>query len=63
MTLSKNIIKRRQKKHWSQRELARRSGVSLRGLKNIELEKSSPTLRTIDAIAEALGTNARTLLS
>ncbi len=49
------IIKARNKKKWSQQELANRAGISIGGLINVELGKREPKVGTLAAIAEALG--------
>jgi transcriptional regulator with XRE-family HTH domain len=47
---------------WSQADLAKRVGLSVGAIQGLELGKKSPTVRTLDAIAEALGVQTWTLL-
>jgi transcriptional regulator with XRE-family HTH domain len=44
----------RRRKFWSIRELARRAGVTPRTLNTIELGQTTPSLRTIQKLSEAL---------
>ena len=45
----------RKKKGFSQRELARRSGVSYATIPRMELEQGNPTLKSLGMLAKALG--------
>jgi len=47
---------------WSQAQLAERVGMSVGAIQGLELGKRSPTVRTLDAIAGALGVQIWTLL-
>lgn len=47
---------------WSQAELAARSGLSQGAIQAVEARTKSPTLRTLDAIAKALGITTAALL-
>ena len=47
---------------WSQSELARKVGLSLSAVQGLELGRTSPTVRTLDAIADTLGVQTWTLL-
>ncbi len=52
--LSKNVRRLRTAKRFSQRALADTAGLSLPAIKNLELAKSEPRMRTMQAIAKAL---------
>lgn len=52
--LSKNVRRLRTAKRFSQRALAETAGLSLPAIKNLELAKSEPRMRTMQAIAKAL---------
>ena len=52
--LSKNVRRLRTVKRLSQRALADTAGLSLPAIKNLELAKSEPRIRTMQAIANAL---------
>lgn len=52
--LSNNIRRLRIAKHFSQKALAETAGLSLPAIKNLELAKSEPRMRTMQAIAKAL---------
>ena len=52
--LSKNVRRLRTAKRFSQRALADAAGLSLPAIKNLELAKSEPRMRTMQAIAKAL---------
>jgi Zn-dependent peptidase ImmA (M78 family)/DNA-binding XRE family transcriptional regulator len=52
--LSKNVRRLRTAKRFSQRALADTAGLSLPAIKNLELAKSEPRMRTMQAIARAL---------
>ncbi len=53
--LARNIRRFRASKRFSQSELAKTSGISLSEIKNIELAKNAPRMRTVQQIAAALG--------
>ncbi len=48
---------------WSQAELAVRSGLSQGAVQAVEARTKSPTLRTLDALAQALGITTAALLA
>ncbi len=48
---------------WSQAELAARSGLSQGAVQAVEARTKSPTLRTLDALASALGITTAALLA
>lgn len=52
--LSKNVRRLRTAKRFSQRALADTAGLSLPAIKNLELAKSEPRMRTMQAVAKAL---------
>jgi transcriptional regulator with XRE-family HTH domain len=53
--LAGNIKQLRKKKRWKQPDLAAESGVSLRGIQDIERGIRNPRTKNLAAIAEALG--------
>jgi transcriptional regulator with XRE-family HTH domain len=54
-TVRRNIVKLRQKKGWTQEKLAFEAEISKAGMCVIESGQRSPTVRTLEKIAEALG--------
>lgn len=60
--LIQDLIKRRQEKGLSQKELANRIGIKQPQLSRIESGKQSPTLRTICLICDALGCSIKVAL-
>ncbi len=54
------VRRRRQQLHWSQSELARRSGVSRVAVNEIEGGRRSPSVRTYGKLREALGLQTST---
>jgi transcriptional regulator with XRE-family HTH domain len=52
----------RQGRGWSQADLARRADVSQGAVQGLEARTKSPTLRTLDAVARALGVAPHALL-
>jgi transcriptional regulator with XRE-family HTH domain len=52
----------RLERDWSQAELASRAGISQGAIQAIEARTKSPTLRTLDLIAKALGVQVASLL-
>ncbi|MGD9975715.1 MAG: ImmA/IrrE family metallo-endopeptidase [Desulfatirhabdiaceae bacterium] len=52
--LAQNIRRLRNAKHLSQKELAEKAGLSLPSIKNLELAKGEPRMRTIQAISKVL---------
>ncbi|MGX5775492.1 helix-turn-helix domain-containing protein [Methylorubrum zatmanii] len=55
MALGRRILELRQKKRWSQSELARASGLKKNVINTTERGLSQPRLENLAAIAEALG--------
>jgi len=62
-SLSKNIKVRRAELAMSQESLAFKSGTERRQISQIERKLANPTIKTVHAIAEALGTDAAHLLA
>lgn len=60
--LSKNVRHLRALHRISTNELARRAGIGRATLVSIEAGRANPTLETINALADVLGTNAADLL-
>lgn len=54
-TVADNIRRLRKSKGWTQHDLAVESGLSFRGVQDIEAGKRSPRTSTLQAIAGALG--------
>jgi len=50
-----SVRRERRARHWTQRELARKAGISPATVLNIELGHSSPTLDVMALIAGAFG--------
>ncbi len=59
--LSKNVRRLRTAKRLSQRALAETAALSLPAIKNVELAKSEPRMRTIQAIVKALDVKVQDL--
>ncbi len=59
--LAKNVRRFRTAKRFSQKALAEAAGISLPAVKNMELAKNEPRMKTIQAIAKALDVNLREL--
>jgi transcriptional regulator with XRE-family HTH domain len=53
--LARELIQRRQELGWSQRALAKQSGVQQAEISRIEQGNANPTFRTIQVLANALG--------
>lgn len=53
-TVRRNIVRIRQKKGWTQEKLAFAADVSKSGMCFIESGQRSPTVKTLEKIAEAL---------
>ena len=62
MDCGKNLKKYRQMKGWSQKELAEKSGVSERTIGYIENGIVSPTLKTLQALANGLDVSPMILI-
>lgn len=62
-TLAANVRRLRKEKGLSQSEVARSLGVDQVAVSLIELKRSNPTMRLLDAIAELLGVSSAELLS
>lgn len=61
--ISKNITKYREKRGFSKRELARRTGLTARGIEFIEHEITiNPRIETLKKIAKALNVSVEDLL-
>ena len=63
MAFSDNLKRLRQDRFWPQAELARRAGISKYTVMRLEAGTSVPSMRTVNAIAEALGVEPRQLAS
>lgn len=61
--LGKNVLKHRTARSWSQQTLAGEADLSLRYLAGVERGEENPTLKTIVAIAAALGIRPSELLT
>ncbi len=59
--LARNVRRLRTAKHFSQKALAEAAGLSLPAVKNLELTKNAPRMRTVQAIANALDVRLRDL--
>jgi transcriptional regulator with XRE-family HTH domain len=59
---ARSVRRLRVARDWPQTELARRSGLSLGAVQAVENWAKSPTLRTVEALATALGVPAWQLL-
>jgi transcriptional regulator with XRE-family HTH domain len=55
MNLIDSLVATRKGRKFSQAELAKRSGVGLSTIENIESRRNSPTLETVNKLARALG--------
>ena len=62
MDIGKKIAVLRKSLGMSKRELARRSGIALSYLHELEKGGKSPTLHTLERLCDALGANLKTLL-
>ncbi len=62
-SLGSSIRAARRAKGWTQTQLALESGVSFRGVQDIETGKRSPRPATLEAIAGALGMTSDVLIS
>lgn len=60
--LAANIKKLRKAKGWTQNDLAVESGISFRGVQDIEVGKRNPRSETLQAIAGALGVTESEIL-
>jgi Zn-dependent peptidase ImmA (M78 family)/transcriptional regulator with XRE-family HTH domain len=60
--VSKRVRSLRERMGWSQSELARRAGIGVSTLSDIESGRSAPRLDTVVALANALGVPLETLL-
>jgi HTH-type transcriptional regulator / antitoxin HipB len=60
--MAKRLRERREKRGWSQRELAEASGVSREYIARIELGQHDPTLSTLEKLAQALGMKVAKLI-
>jgi transcriptional regulator with XRE-family HTH domain len=57
-----NLFLRREAMGWNQEDLAHKSGVSISAVKQLETDRRSPNLATIEALAGALGCRSWDLL-
>jgi DNA-binding XRE family transcriptional regulator len=57
-----NVRRARERRGWTQEQLAAVSGVSLRRVQGIEAGRGNVTLDTLDALAGALGVDPTMLL-
>ena len=55
------VFEAREKSGVSGRELSRRTGLAVGTINNIENEKTSPTMHSMEKIAQALDTNIEEL--
>jgi transcriptional regulator with XRE-family HTH domain len=62
MTIALRLRELRDRKGWSQAELARRAGLHNSVVNRAERGESSLTLATLDKLAKALGVSPRSLL-
>lgn len=62
-SLGERIRSLRLQKNWTAAELASQSGVSLEDISKIENGTADPTVGTIVALAQSLGTNGADLLN
>jgi transcriptional regulator with XRE-family HTH domain len=62
MTIALRLRELRDRKGWSQAELARRAGVHNSVVNRAERGETSLTLATLDKLAKALGVSPRSLL-
>lgn len=60
--ISRNIIKKRTENGWSQSELAKRMSTTQSVISRIESGDSNMTVKTLANVANALGTDVRTLV-
>ena len=63
MSVGKNIVYHRERKGFSQYELADKSGVSQPAISQIETETVMPRVTTLQRIADALDVDLRTLMA
>ena len=59
--LAQNVRRLRTAKHFSQKALANAAGLSVPAVKNLELAKNEPRMRTVQAIARALNVKLQDL--
>jgi len=62
MTLGERIRKARLQAGLSQREIARKSGITVSFLSQVEKNKSTPSLKSLQSIAQALDMKVNLLL-
>lgn len=62
MTIGQRIRELRERKDWSQEDLAREAAITAAALSRIELGKVDPRLSTLRAFAAALGLDLAALL-
>jgi XRE family aerobic/anaerobic benzoate catabolism transcriptional regulator len=61
-TLARRVLKLREGRAWTRRELARRSGLSVRYLARVECGEANISVRRLEDLARALGTTPDTLV-
>jgi transcriptional regulator with XRE-family HTH domain len=61
MPFSEDLRRLRRERFWPQAELARRAGLSKYTIMRLEAGSSAPTMRSVSAIAAALGVDPREL--
>jgi transcriptional regulator with XRE-family HTH domain len=61
--LSRNILRMRQKRGWSQHDLADEAGVRQALISSLEAQKSNPTLSSLEKVATALDVAVADLLA
>jgi DNA-binding XRE family transcriptional regulator len=59
--MRRNIVTLRRKKGWTQEKLAFEAEISKAGMCVIESGRRSPSIRTIEKIADALGVSVKDL--
>lgn len=62
MKIGDKLSKARKSKNWTQKELARRAGISLTALQQYEYHKRQPTLEQIQKLSNALEISVALLL-
>lgn len=55
MSTGTTIKEIRERRGWTQRQLARKSGVSVQTIVNYEKDKNNPTIKSFEKILNAMG--------
>jgi transcriptional regulator with XRE-family HTH domain len=63
MSIGQRIVHLRKQKNWSQRDLAEKLGISARQLVRWELNQVEPRPKSIESLAEVLGTTPEELVT